>query len=206
MIKILTFKPSNIMTHNDHHLTISEEKKHLRKQYIQQRLQLSSSQWQLKSNNICRQLENSSIFRQSKVILSYFTFKQEPDLSLLHQKQEKKWGFPRCQGKNLVWHQWQWGEKLQIGAYDITEPMANSLLIDVTTVDLILVPGVACDTLGYRLGYGGGYYDRMLELSLFDNIPTIAIIFNDAYVSLLPRESWDKPLNYIATDLKFFKV
>ncbi|WP_197671715.1 5-formyltetrahydrofolate cyclo-ligase [Geminocystis sp. NIES-3708] len=183
-------------------MTVSQQKKILRKEFITQRLQLTSPQWQIKSNRLCQNLLNSDIFHQAKVILSYLSFKQEPDLSLLHQQSHIIFGLPRCQGKNLVWCQWQWGDKLEKNCYGINEPFSNSSLIDVNSVDLILVPSVICDRNGYRLGYGGGYYDRMLELPSWKNIPTIGIVFDFAYVSELPRESWDKPLNYICTELQ----
>lgn len=179
---------------------ISQQKKLLRQQFIEKRLRLTPSQWRTKSDRLCQNLLKSEIFCQAKVILSYLSFKQEPDLSFLHQQQDLIFGLPRCQGKNLIWHQWQWGDKLQKNSYGIHEPISDSPLIDITTVDLILVPAVMCDRHNYRLGYGGGYYDRMLELPSWENVPTIGIIFDFAYVSQLPIESWDKPLHHIYTE------
>lgn len=190
-----------IFTSDD--LTISQQKKLLRKQFIEKRLKLTPLQWQTKSDRLCQNLLNSEIFRQKKVILSYVSFKQEPDLSLLHQQQNFIFGLPRCEGKNLRWHQWQWGDELCYNSYNINEPLSNAPLIDLTTVDVILVPAVMIDNRGYRLGYGGGYYDRMLEIPSWQHIPTIGIIFDFAYVCQLPIESWDKPLNYICTELEF---
>nr|WP_202803910.1 5-formyltetrahydrofolate cyclo-ligase [Geminocystis herdmanii] len=187
-------------------MDISVEKKLLRKKYIQQRLSISPHQWRSNSDKICDNILNSEIFRQAKVVLSYFSFKQEPDLSLLHQHSKVIWGFPRCEGNNLVWHQWQWGDKLQTGNYGILEPLADSPLIDTTLVDLILVPSVLLDRTGYRLGYGGGYYDRMLASSSWYNVPTMGIVFDFAYIPHLPRESWDKPLKYIYTEHRLEKI
>ncbi|MGI0482756.1 5-formyltetrahydrofolate cyclo-ligase [Geminocystis sp. CENA526] len=179
-------------------MDISVQKKLLRKKYIQQRLSLSPAQWRSNSDKICQNILDSEIFRQAKVVLSYFSFKQEPDLSLLHQQDKVIWGFPRCEGNNLVWHQWQWGNELDTGKYNILEPLADSPLIDITLVDLILVPSVLLDRTGYRLGYGGGYYDRMLASFPCQN--TMGIVFDFAYIPHLPRESWDKPLKYICTE------
>lgn len=179
---------------------MSVEKKLLRKQYIQQRLSLSSGQWRSSSDKICENILNSEVFRQAKVVLSYFSFKQEPDLSLLHQQRHIIWGFPRCQGDSLVWHQWQWGNELQTGNYGIVEPFADSPLIDITLVDLILVPSVILDRGGYRLGYGGGYYDRMFADTQWYHVPTMGIVFDFAYIPNLPKDSWDKPLQYICTE------
>lgn len=70
-------------------------------------------------------------------------------------------------------------------------------------VDLILVPAVACDARGYRLGYGGGFYDRLLSSADWKSKPTIGIVFEYAYVSQLPVDPWDKPLNSICTENRF---
>lgn len=185
-------------------MDISVEKKLLRKKYLQQRLQLSPAQCRSNSDKICQNILNSEIFRQAKVVFSYLSFKQEPDLSLLHQQSNVIWGFPRCEGNNLVWHSWQWGDKLQTGKYGILEPLPDSPLIDTTSVDLILVPSVMLDRTGYRLGYGGGYYDRMLASFSCQN--TMGIVFDFAYIPHLPRESWDKPLKYICTEYKLEKI
>ena len=69
-------------------------------------------------------------------------------------------GIPRCVGKELSWHIWQPGDALHTGAYGILEPLPDAPKIDRSAVDLMLVPAVGCDVRGYRLGYGGGYYNR----------------------------------------------
>ena len=105
-------------------------------------------------------------------------------------------------GKTLVWHSWQPGESLQSGKYGIKEPLATSTVIDATTADLILVPTVACDLRGYRLGYGGGFYDRLLSRDRCSKIPTIGVVFDFAYVPGLPTDIWDIRLNFICTETK----
>jgi 5-formyltetrahydrofolate cyclo-ligase len=187
-------------------MDISVEKKLLRKKYLQQRLQLSSHQWRSNSEKICQNILDSEIFSQAKVVLSYFSFKQEPDLSLLHQANKVIWGFPCCEGDNLMWHSWQWGDELHTGNCGIFEPLPDSPLIDTASVDLILLPSVMLDRTGYRLGYGGGYYDRMLASPLWYHVPTIGVVFDFAYIPHLPRESWDKPLKYICTEYRLEKI
>ncbi|MGB3401247.1 MAG: 5-formyltetrahydrofolate cyclo-ligase [Microcoleaceae cyanobacterium] len=173
----------------------------LRRSLLTDRQSLSIQDWQKKSHYLCLQLQKSTVFNQSQTILAYFSFRKEPDLSLLFKQNfNKVWGFPRCVEQNLIWHQWQPSEPLNRGKFGILEPDINAPQIDPQTVDLILVPAVACDGQGYRLGYGGGFYDRLLSLPQWSTIPTVGIIFEQAYLPQLPRETWDQPLQFICTE------
>ncbi|AFZ35740.1 5-formyltetrahydrofolate cyclo-ligase [Stanieria cyanosphaera PCC 7437] len=174
-------------------------KKQLRKKILEQRKSLTKSEWQTKSDRICKQLQSSSLFNQAETVLAYFSIHQEPDLSPLFTI-NKKWGFPRCVNQLLVWHSWQLGEQLQQGLYNIQEPLINAPLIQPQAVDLILVPTVACDAQKYRLGYGGGFYDRMLSDQQWQNKTTIGIVFDFAYLPQLPIDPWDIKLDYICTE------
>jgi 5-formyltetrahydrofolate cyclo-ligase len=103
-------------------------------------------------------------------------------------------------GKDLIWHVWQPLEPLQTGAYGILEPDRDAPVLAPDKVDLMLVPAVAIDRQGYRLGYGGGYYDRLRAHPSWRNIPTIGITFDFAYVESLPIDPWDLPLDAICTE------
>jgi 5-formyltetrahydrofolate cyclo-ligase len=156
--------------------------------------------WRDKSEQIAANLENSVVFNQAQTILAFFSFRQEPDLSSLFTNSDKRWGFPRCVGKSLVWHSWQPEDEINIGTYGIREPHPKAPVIDLQEVDLILVPCVGCDVQGYRLGYGGGYYDRLLSSAAGNVKATIGVVFDFAYLPQLPVDSWDKPLHNVMTE------
>lgn len=181
-----------------------ENKAQLRHEILQIRRSMSAEDWRERSDRISSHLQASPRFQQAKTVLAYVSFRQEPDLSRLFAETSKEgtkiWGFPRCVEKSLIWHQWKPGELLQTGAYGIWEPHADLPKISPAQVDLILVPAVACDRRGYRLGYGGGYYDRMLSRPEWQSIPTVGILFNFAFFNELPVEDWDRPLNAICTE------
>lgn len=164
---------------------------------------MSIGEWQEKSDRICTLLQSSPLFTQAKTILAYFSFRQEPDLSPLFTDPTKRWGFPRCIGESLHWHSWTPEEALITNTYGIKEPSAQAPIINSVEVDLILVPSVACDYRGYRLGYGGGYYDRLLSSPQWLNKPTIGIIFDFAYLPQLPVEIWDQPLQAVLTETSY---
>ena len=189
--------------HTLSNLMIADKAK-LRRSLLQQRQALTPQEWRQKSDRLCTHLQSSPRFTTAKTILAYFSFRQEPDLSPLFtsgiSEFSPNWGFPRCVGNHLVWHSWQPGNSLQTGAYGINEPHPNAPTLSPEVVDLILVPAVACDSRGYRLGYGGGYYDRLLAAPEWSSKPTIGIVFEFADVPQLPIESWDKPLGAVCTE------
>lgn len=198
---------------------INQQKIQLRRRFLKQRQQLDSSNWNYYSQNICRNLSLMPEFQQARSILAFTSFRQEPDLSSLycatdrsvtdttsiasesHTKQSKQWGFSRCVGKDLVWHQYQPGFTWISGAYGIHEPASDWPYVNLSKVDLILVPAVACDRTGGRLGYGGGFYDRFLREIEQQAILTIGIIFSFAYCDRLPTQAWDRSLDFVCTEM-----
>ena len=174
-------------------------KTELRKSLLQTRKSLSPEAWREKSDRICNHLQNLPLFTEAKTVLAYFSFRQEPDLSPLFTS-PKTWGFPRCVGKELSWHIWQPGDLLHSGSYGILEPLPDAPKIDHSEVDLILVPAVGCDVCGYRLGYGGGYYDRMLSKAEWESTIALGIIFEFAVLPQLPVDTWDQTLYGICTE------
>lgn len=93
---------------------------------------------------------------------------------------------------------------LRIGAYGIREPNENSPTIDIKSLDVVIVPAVAYDTHCYRLGYGGGFYDRFIENLRRDAI-TIGIAFDCQVFDTIPKEIHDAQLNYIVTETRTLK-
>lgn len=175
-------------------------KAELRQYLLKQRQSLPPETWVAKSDRLIFHLQTSDLFNRAETIFAYFSFRQEPNLSPLFSAHHR-WGFPRVEGKSLSWHSWLPGEPLQKGNYGIFEPHPDSPTLQPEQVDLILVPAVACDYRGYRLGYGGGFYDRMLSNPDWESKPAIGIVFAKAYLPELPIDDWDKPLQGVCTEM-----
>lgn len=89
---------------------------------------------------------------------------------------------------------------IQYGAYNIREPKPEcSPVVNVNELDLVIVPAVAYDKDCYRLGYGGGFYDRFLE-NLREDAITIGIAFDLQIFDSVPKEAHDAQLDYIVTE------
>lgn len=182
-----------------------ESKPILRRQWLQQRRALSLDEWQHKSQQICHHLRSSPWFQRAQTILAYFSIRQEPDLMpLMTDETDRRWGCPRCQDNTLIWHHWSPADPLITGPYGVQEPLSTAPLLHPADIDLILIPAVACDRRGYRLGYGGGYYDRLLADPDWQTQPTIGLVFDNAYVPSLPIDPWDRPLHAVCTETGLF--
>ena len=108
---------------------MTSNKQELRQILLKQRRSLSEQVWRHKSDRLVHRLQSLPLFREAQTILAYFSFRQEPDLSSLfnsNSNSNRRWGFPRCVGKSLIWHIWKPGDSLQTGAYGILEPPSDS--------------------------------------------------------------------------------
>lgn len=185
--------------------SLQEQKEIQRRALLKARQKMPPRISQQKSASICQHLQNWDVFARSRLVLAYCSFRGEPDLGQLLQ-QQRSWGLPRCEGQDLKWHRWfptcTWA--LRPGTYGIVEPDPASPLVDPDRVGLILVPCLACDVNGYRLGYGGGFYDRMLSEATWANKITIGIVYEYARLPQVPRETWDIPLSGICTESGLF--
>jgi 5-formyltetrahydrofolate cyclo-ligase len=98
----------------------------------------------------------------------------------------------------LIFRRWSEGEALRPNAYGIAEPLPGAPQV---LPDVVLVPLLAFDKLGHRLGYGGGYYDRTLDfLRRTRPVLAVGIAYAGQEVAQLPREPHDHRLDWIVTE------
>jgi 5-formyltetrahydrofolate cyclo-ligase len=147
-------------------------------------------------------LATSSEFSKASVIASYYSYGDEPNTHELNQallQNGKELYLPRVSDENLEWVRWHGANDQLLPSKlskNLLEPM-GSALTDLTHIELVIVPALRIDRSGYRLGQGGGFYDRALtKLSAW----SIGLIHPDEISSAdLPREDFDMPLNAAAT-------
>lgn len=111
---------------------------------------------------------------------------------------------PRCEpGKNGSMHlaSIDCTSQLATGSYGIQEPCPTRCEpVEDFSPDVALIPGVGFDRAGTRLGYGGGYYDRLLANPAFAETVLIGLAYDFQIIDELPRDPWDAPVHFLITE------
>jgi 5-formyltetrahydrofolate cyclo-ligase len=101
-------------------------------------------------------------------------------------------------GQPLEFRRWLPGEPTIVGKWNIPRPTENASLVE---PDVLLVPLLAFDRKGYRLGYGGGFYDRsIVRLATMKTITTIGLAYAAQEIAHVPHDDLDQPLHYVMTE------
>ena len=147
---------------------------------------------------LIQRLRSLPAYQEASVIATYLSFPHEVDTSFLIDaaQADGKQVIPKTYSKGRMEFAVYDPQKLKPTAFGLLEPEDGSQAIDQSEIDLIHVPGVAFQKDGYRLGYGGGYYDRYL--ADFDGA-TVSTIYACQEVNFLPA-SHDIPVQEVLVD------
>ncbi len=182
------------------------EKRPLREKILKQRSDLPASSWVSKSTVMQQRILKLEQWRQAQCVLLYAAFRQEADTRLLLENsltQGRITLLPRCvKGSNaLELAAISNPGQLVSGAYGIPEPDPARCPRQTQPVpEIVVLPGVGFDRQGFRLGYGGGYYDRLLDSGELGTPLRIGLCFDFQLLDTLPTDSWDKPVHAICTE------
>ena len=141
-------------------------KAELRKQVLQEMKALPLEQKQFIDQALIERLLHHPFYQEAKVIATYLSFPHEfQTQELIEQalKDGKKVLIPKTYPKGRMDFVVYDPQQLVKTSFGLLEPQGNLEVVDASQIDLIHVPGLVFTTEGYRIGYGGGYYDRYLE-------------------------------------------
>lgn len=182
--------------------TLFDQKTQLRQKMLQFRKNLSLSEREPFQKRLLKHLLESGTYSQAQVIMAYLAMPGEVNLDgLIAQAlvDGKTVAVPVVTGKTeMAAVQIKSLNELEKGPLGLRQPkLTPESCLDPGEIELILVPGVAFDLQGGRLGMGAGYYDRFLPLA--DQAMRIGVAWSEQIESAIPRDEHDLPVDVLLT-------
>tara|TARA_B100000700_G_scaffold311446_1_gene393275 strand:- start:355 stop:930 length:576 start_codon:yes stop_codon:yes gene_type:complete len=179
------------------HKDTQSEKERKRKEYNLIRYTNSSlTHEKIKSNvKIGLKILLNKYHNEGKYIGIYWPLKGEVDIRFIQESNKLKIALPSSSKiKGIRYHHWS-NKKLELDSNNIPAPIRESA-IKPNDISILFLPAIAIDKHGYRLGYGGGYFDRLRQKNLWFSIPSFVVISSNCISKKpLPRDKWDLPFS-----------
>ena len=176
----------------------------LRSEYLQKRRQIKAKLKQEYDKKLCDVITNSVSYKYYDTLLLFAALPDEPDLSAVALKalsDGKRVAYPRCvKGeRKMIFRYVTDLKQLCRGSFGISEPdeALPAFDTDAVSCSVCFIPAVITDGFGYRIGYGGGYYDRFLSRY---NGATATVVYSDFIVSSVPHGKYDVASDMIITE------
>ncbi len=172
---------------------IDHQKHQLRRAMKQLRNTIHLTEKEKRSLHICQQLKKRKEFQTKQTIAGYMPVHSEVDISPFLQSMKEEGhriALPRVSQDLFEYYKVTDWDALEKGTFEILEPPDSAQKIKFTDLSIILVPGLAFDALGNRLGYGKGYYDRVLS-QLPRYITTLGVCFEEQMLEHVPHDESD---------------
>ena len=173
------------------------DKATLRQQIRLRKRQMTEAEIIQKSEQLLHLFTATQSYRNAKTLYGYMSFNQEVrTLPILEQalRDGKRVAIPKCCGKEMRFIWMDDLSRTEMSSFGIPEPTADEPLADDPHA-LVLMPGMAFDRDGHRIGYGGGAYDKFLAAE--PNHPTVALCYDFQMVEKLPTEDFDIPVDMV---------
>ena len=183
------------------------DKKTLRGRYLAERASLSAGEKQTIDRGIAQNILQSDFYQQADCIFCYVSTAEEIDTRTVLENalaSGRTVCVPLCgKGGSMSARSITALSDLRAGHYGILEPSDTAEEIAPEDIDLVLAPALACSRNGYRLGYGGGYYDRFLART---QAVCAALCASRRLVNELPHEDFDRRCHYIITEREVLRT
>lgn len=183
-------------------------KNKLREALKAKRNSLSDDEMVRMSKVIKDQILGLDIYKSSSNILSFISFPKEVDTKELIKSAldcQKNIYAPRVGNKNMDFYKINNLEDLITSKFGVSEPIPNPNNLFLLNEDrlkeknIMIIPGLAFDSMGNRLGYGKGYYDEYLSRDYAKNFIKIAVAYDFQIIDEVPTDEYDIPVDFIVT-------
>jgi 5-formyltetrahydrofolate cyclo-ligase len=184
-------------------MDLIDDKRTLRSAMLAWRSGLEEAERRAAADGLLATLRREKPIATPATVSGFWPIKEEIDIRPLMVEllnQGCQLALPVVQGKGLplLFRAWRLGDPLEAGVFGTLQPSAKR---EVVEPDALIVPLLACDEEGWRLGYGGGFYDRTLAgLRAKKAVTAVGVGFNDQLVPEVPHGPSDQRLDWLLTD------
>lgn len=152
---------------------------------------------------ICSHILKLHNYKIAHILALFIPLGSEPDIWLVIRDawdRRKVVAVPRIEGKELVLKKIIGEKDLETGPYRIRQPKPHQPIVPSSSIQLVFVPGIAFDKKGYRLGFGKGYYDRLMKTI---DTAKIGVCYGFQLVDELPQNSRDVKVDGVVTEERY---
>ena len=182
---------------------LRSEKRHIRKRLLEERERLGAAQVRQKGAAATRRLMENDLYRRAHCLSCYVSVKNEVHThalirSAIHAGKRVAAPVLTSRPGEMIHREVHGLEDLELTRFGLLQPPEKEgIPVSVDAFDLIVVPVVAFDRRGYRIGFGGGYYDRFLAAA---SAPSVGLAYDFQAVDRIPSEPNDVPLDKVFTE------
>ena len=201
--------------------TTDDQKSSLRHTYLNKRREVSiTAEAEIADERICSNLLKSEFYVNCDVLLAYYPLKKRGEVNIFPilsaaLNDKKLLALPLCRKSSdgepfMEFRLVSSLDSLTVGSFSIPEPQLSSSVFDPSDKEsgklrtTVIVPGIVFDREGYRIGYGGGYYDRFLARMGNTNIQSVGLVRSELILPSLPHDIFDLPADAIIDEKGVF--
>lgn len=175
------------------------EKNDLRKLIRQRKAAMDTALLEQMSCSVCESIMESREWQSAKVVLLYMSLRDEVSTTMLIKEAEKARKtvlLPTCVGDDLILRIYEGEERMHTGAFGIMESMGRVYDEgEYQNIDLAIIPGMAFDMKGGRVGRGRGFYDRLLPK--LNKSPKVGVCWEFQIVDSVPMDEYDIQMDFV---------
>lgn len=183
-----------------------KHKTEIRERYLARRFAILPETRRAADERICRNVLSTAAYRYADIVLFYYPVRGEIDIRPVVTAAlaaGKRVAFPRCResDRSMLFYFVDSEECFEDGSFGLREPKTSLPVLDESAAEgknmLCIVPAVVYDKKGYRIGYGGGYYDRFLSKC---SAATIGVIYGDFIMNTVPHGRYDISVDVVVSE------
>lgn len=184
-------------------MALIDDKRTLRSAMLAWRQDLGEDERRAAADGLLVSLRRERPIQTPAIVSAFWPVKDEIDvrplmIELFNEGCQMALPVVQGRGQPLLFRAWRPGDSLEAGVFGTLQPSARR---EVVEPDALLVPLLACDSEGWRLGYGGGFYDRTLALLRARKLVTaVGVGFDAQFVPEVPHGPDDQRLDWLLTD------